>query len=323
METLNSVKRLLLFLEEHGPGQWVIITNELGKIFEAPEFRFNYSTYAERMKGFLYGIESEGLVQVKIGDPDLYDAAFGDLNNVYCDLEKHDIQAKITKEGLEYIGRLSRPISPMFYLGQNAQFNYQSPNANLVNHSVQSANRIKTRTSISSQTRPERKDSLADKMKQLAKTITGAKAILIATFSFLTSLGIFFGLWKSNNLPTLTFLRHPDADKSQKSKADSPELLMWPSNLKYIDLDTVTGLSSSDMIVIAWVKGHPDDSAVAQKLYVDMKNAGYQPQAIQELAIIDKIKFKGCQFTLQLQLLHDYSRRIQVIINPAFDFFID
>jgi hypothetical protein len=241
--TLNSVKVLLLFLEGHGPGQWVIITNELGEIFKVPEFRFHYSEYAEMIKGFLSGIEREGLVQLKIGDRDLYDDAFGDLNNVYCDLEKHDIQAKITKEGLKYISRSSRPDSPMFYLGQNAQFIYQSPDARNVS---------KTRTRVTNQTQSASKESLADKLRQLAKTITGAKAIVIAALSFLTSLGIFFGLWKSNNLPRLAFLPPKATDNSQRPEPDSPGFLMWPSNLRYIDLDTLTCLYSSDLIVIYW-----------------------------------------------------------------------
>jgi hypothetical protein len=303
------VKRLLLFLEGQGPGQWAVITNELREIFEVPEFRFKYAEYAEGIKSFLSGIEREGLVQLKIGDRRLYDAAFGDLNNVYCDLEKHDIQAKITKEGLEYITRLNRSDTPMFYLGQNAQFIYQSPDA-----------RIRTRTSITHQTPTDRKESLADKLTRFAKTITAAKAMVIAILSFLTSLGIFFGLWKSNNLPTLTFSQMKATHNSQKLEPDSPDL-MWPSNLRYIDLDTVTGLSSSDLIVISWVKGHLEDSAVAQRLYVDLKNAGYKPQLIRELASIDNLKFKGYQFVMDLQLLHDYSRRIQVIINPDFNFF--
>ena len=306
------MKRLLLFLEGHGPGQWAIITNELREIFEVPEFRFKYAEYAEGIKGFLSGIEREGLVQLKIGDQGLYDAAFGDLNNVYCDLEKHDIRAKITKEGLEYITRSNRPDTPMFYLGQNAQFIYQSPEARNVN---------KTRTNITHQTTSDRKESLADKLTQFAKTIMEAKKMVIAILSFLTSLGIFFGLWKSNNLPTLTFSQTKATHNSQRSEPDSPGLLMWPSNLRYIDLDTITGLSSSDLIVISWVKGHLEDSAVAQRLYFDLKNAGYKPQQIHELAFIDNLKFKGYQFAMDLQLLHDYSRRIQVIINPDFNFF--
>jgi hypothetical protein len=300
VETLNSVKRLLQFLEGYGPGQWVIITNELGKIFEAPEFRFKYSGYAEQIRAFLSGMEDEGLIQLNIGDQDLYDAALGDLNSVYCDLEKHDIRAKLTKEGLVYIGRLSRPVSHMFYLGQHVQFNYQSPGAN----------NVKAGTSISEQFLPDKKRSVAEKLKQFAKTIKGVRAIWIAALSFSGSLSIVFGLWKTDNLPTISFSVHRANDR-----------LIWPSNLRYIDLDTVTGLTSSDRIVIAWVKGHLEDSAIAQRLYIDLKNAGYNPQLVQELAFADQMKFKGCQFTLQLQLLHDYSRRIQVIINPDFNFF--
>jgi hypothetical protein len=320
LETLNSVKKLLLFLEEHGPGQWVIITNELGKIFPVPEFRFKYSEYAEQIKAFLAGIESEGLVHVKISNQDLYNSAFGDLNNVFCDLEKHDIRAKITKEGLEYIGILGAPFRPMFYLSQSVQLNYKSPGANIVKNSIKNADNTQAKSGISSQTLPDKKESLAEKLKQLAKTIIGAKAILIALFSLLTSLGIFFSLWRNNSLTVLSYLFHKPADTSQKSRPDSVTLPIWPSNLRYIDLDTVKKLSSSDLIFIAWVKGHREDSVVALRLYADMKNAGYKLQQIQELAFTDKTKFKSCQFKLESQSLHDNSRRIQVTINPEFNF---
>jgi len=163
----------------------------------------------------------------------------------------------------------------MFYFGQNAHFIYQSPDARI-------------RTSMSNQTPLAANEPLADKLSRFAKTMTGAKAMVIATLSFLTSLGIFFGLWKSDNLPRLSFAAHR-----------SNERLVWPSNLRYIDMDSLPELTSSDLIVIAWLKGHLEDSAVAQKLYVDLKNAGYKPQLIQELAFIDEMKSKCGQFTLQ------------------------
>jgi len=141
---------------------------------------------------------------------------------------------------------------------------------------------------MSNQTPLAANEPLADKLSRFAKTMTGAKAMVIATLSFLTSLGIFFGLWKSDNLPRLSFAAHR-----------SNERLVWPSNLRYIDMDSLPELTSSDLIVIAWLKGHLEDSAVAQKLYVDLKNAGYKPQLIQELAFIDEMKSKCGQFTLQ------------------------
>jgi hypothetical protein len=305
LETLNSVKKLLLFLEDHGPGQWAIITNELGKIFPVPEFRFKYSEYAEQIKAFLTGIESEGLVQIKIGNQDLYNSAFGDLNNVFCDLEKHDVRAKITKDGLEYIGILGVPQRPTIYFGQYGQINYQSPGANAI---------------ISSQGKPHRKKSLAERLKKIAKTIIGGKAVLIALFSFFTSLGIAFSLWKSNSLAGLSILPHKTADSTQKSKPDSLISPIWPSNLRYINLDTVTKLSSSDLIFIAWAKGHQEDSIIAQKLYVDMIGAGFEPQQIQELAFIDKTNFKSRQFKLESHRFYGNLRRLLVTINPEFNF---
>ncbi len=321
MENLNSVKKLLRFLDNHGPGQWVIITNELGMIFPAPEFRFKYSGYAEQIKAFLYGIESEGLVQIKIGNREIYDSAFGDLNNVFCDLEKHDIQAKITKEGLEYIGILGRLPRPTFYVGPNAQLNYQSPGANIVHNDIQNGDQVISRTSVSNQTQPHEKESFVDRIKRIAKTITGAKAVLIALISFLSSFGILFSLWKSNNLSRLLYWSHKAIDSSQISKLDSHASKRWPSNLKYIDLDTLTRISPADSIFIGWIKGHQEDSIIAQKLYFDMANAGYKPQQIQELVFIDKMDFKHRQYKLESHLFYDNSKKLLVTINPEFNFF--
>lgn len=128
---MNPVQELLQFLDESGPGQYVVITGELAKIFPPP-FRFKYAEYAARIKSFLLEVEREQLIRLEIPNKALFESAFGDLNNVYCDLENHEVKAKITKEGFDYLAGMVLRSAPRIVLGDNAQVILNSPGANNV-----------------------------------------------------------------------------------------------------------------------------------------------------------------------------------------------
>lgn len=108
--TMNKDRQLLEYLDTADPGQYVVITEELVKLFPPP-IRFNYPDYARELRSWLYELEKDNLVKLTIPQKDLFDSAFGDLNHTHCDLGNYRILGKITRQGIDYLANSASPKS--------------------------------------------------------------------------------------------------------------------------------------------------------------------------------------------------------------------
>ncbi len=96
--------------------------------------------------------------------------------------------------------------------------------------------------------------------------------------------------------------------------------LAHAADLRYISLDSLPKMGKGDVIFIAWLRGHTNDSLVAEKLYADLLHAGYQPQPVITLTFMDKIKFAGKACEVEKHQLNDNSYRHTITINPNYMF---
>lgn len=208
---MNPVLELLKYLDQSGPGHYVVITGELARIFPPP-LRFKYGDYASQIKSFLSEIERERLIRLDIPNKALFDSTFGDLNNVFCNLENHEIRAKITREGLDYLAAAAIRSTPSIAIGANAQLIVNSPGAN----------------NISSQ---KKANKIVQFLTDLADSLTSLKIALASLLVILGSFGVKLMLSRSKALAASPGFRYISLDSLPKmSKADPIQIAWTPGH---------------------------------------------------------------------------------------------
>ena len=320
---MNPVQQLLAYLDQYGPGNYVVITEELAKIFPPPA-KYNYGKYATEIKLWLAELEQEQLIKLNFTDKALFDATFGDLNNVYCSLEYHEIRAKITRDGHAFLAPNST-LAAVISLGQNAQFINNSPGAIAIVSTAPGDISIDSRSGNTQEKATKRTNKMLEFLKTFSESTTSLQKTIFSLTAILAGLGIHL-LSSDGKKPAaaektkITAVDTVQMKISPAYKADTPALPSPMENLRYPSLSNFSNFSKTDVIFIVWKTGHSVDSNVAEKLYADLKASGYHPQPAQRLVFLVKTNFEGRPYSIESHQLSDNTSRHLITINPDFDF---
>lgn|GEM_PF-4453250 len=208
---MNPVQELLQFLDQSGPGQYVVITGELAKIFPPP-LRFKYADYAADIRSFLYEIERERLIRLDIPKRELFESTFGDLNNVFYNLESHEVKATITKEGSDYLARAAIRRAPLVAIGPII---VNSPGANSVHSSGTGSITIDSRSGNATAEPKRKRSKIVGFLKAVADSIASLQKI-----SLMVSL--LLGFWGARLVLPKPKAQPPAAPAKAANSIDTP-----------------------------------------------------------------------------------------------------
>jgi hypothetical protein len=272
---LNPVLELLKFLDQSGPGHYVVITGELARIFPPP-LRFKYGEYASEIRSFLSEIELEHLIRLDIPNKTLFDSTFGDLNNIFCNLENHEIRAKITREGLDYLAGAAIRSTPSIAIGANAQLIVNSPGANNISSGGPGNITVDSRSGNAVGESKKKANKIVQFLTDLADSLGSLKIALASLLVILGSFGAKLMLSRSKSLAAAAL-----------------------PGFRYISPDSLPKMSKTDLIQIAWIPGHHDDFIIAEQLQADLKLHGYQTLTVQLLVSPGNIEFEGRPYKVE------------------------